>query len=122
MMLDTDKLYLLLNDKWLEVGLLWRSAFRRQIGLDGSPARRTTHGHAERNLWDEYLREMNIVHPAVEVHFLGRETEHYFVENPSGKGGSRDIWKLGIPKELAMKAIILGYFPDSPSLERLRNS
>lgn len=110
---NLEKLYSLLNDKWLDIGVLWRTAFRRQIGLEGLP-RKTGTGQFDRHLWDEYLREMNIIHPAVEVHFLGRETEHYFVENPAVKG------KLGVPKELAMKAMVLRYFPDSPSLERLR--
>lgn len=110
---DVEKLHSLLNDKWLDIGVLWRNAFRRQIGLEGLP-RKTNRGQFDRHLWDEYLREMNIVHPAVEVYFLGRETEHYFVENPAEKE------KLGVPKELAMKAMVLGYFPDSPSLESLR--
>jgi hypothetical protein len=110
-----EKLYQILNDKWLDIGVLWRATFRRQIGLEGLP-RKTNRGQFDQHLWDEYLREMNITHPAVEVHFLGRETEHYFIENPAAKEKL-----VGVPKELAMKALVLGHFPDSPSIEKMRD-
>lgn len=104
-----EKLSSLLNDKWLEVGVLWSTAFKHLCGLEGSPA-------LERDLWWNYLKEIGVVYPAIEVHFLGHESEYCFVDNPLG-----GVRKFGIPKELAMKALVLGYFPDSPSLERLRN-
>jgi hypothetical protein len=38
----------------------------------------------ERDLWWKYLKEIGVVHLAVEVHFLGHESEYCWVDSPLG--------------------------------------
>ncbi len=70
-----------------------------------------------KHVWRSYLDEMGIVKAeGVEQRVLP-VGKFLIVADPLVA-----YEKLGVPEELAMKALALGYFPDSPSIENMRET
>jgi hypothetical protein len=123
-----DKIYHLLNEKLFNIadlhyqnaGAEWRTVENKE-------------------LWETYLKEMGMVLFVRSGWFKENDMEDE-IENLSFsdlQGQKVDIeWikenliiiqdplaqyhRVGIPKELAMSAMTLGYFPDSPSIQKMR--
>jgi len=123
-----DKIYHLLNEKLFNIAdLHYQNAGQKWRTVEN------------KELWETYLKEMGMVLFVRSGWFKENDMENE-IENLSFsdlQGQKVDVeWieenliiiqdplaqfhRVGIPKELAMRAVTLGYFPDSPSIQKMR--
>ena len=141
-----EKLYYILNDKLFDIATLYKLRELDQYPpADSMPIISSEKGVVseifDREIWRTYLDEMGFLKLILSGWFKNEELngdslegfsftdsqgqkvdpscikENFIViEDPLNK-----FHRVGIPNELALKALSLGYFPDSPSVEKMRN-
>lgn len=141
-----EKLYQILNDKLFDIGIMYKIRELEYPPPGSMPISSATKGIVAQffnpEIWKTYLGEMGIIKLVLSGWFRNEDLEGVSLEESSfidPQGQKIDPkWiednlvtiedplglyhKVGIPKELALKVMTLGYFPDSPSIESLRES
>lgn len=134
-----DKIHRLLNDKLFDIAILYKMRDLEQYPpADSMPVLMSE--IFDRAIWRTYLDEMGFFKLVLSGWFKnedldGDSMEDFLFTDPQGqKVDSKWIeeniiivvdplnnyQKIGIPKELALKAITLGHFPDSPAIQKMR--
>jgi len=140
-----DKIYHLLNDKLFDIAILYKLRDLEQYPpADSMPISSEANGVVseifDRAIWRTYLDEMGFFKLVLSGWFKnedldGDSLEDFSFTDPQGQKGDpkwieeniiivvdplSNYQKVGIPKEIALKALTLGHFPDSPSIQKMR--
>lgn len=134
-----DKVYHLLNDKLFDIAILYKMRDLEQYPpADSMPVLMSE--IFDRAIWRTYLDEMGFFKLVLSGWFKnedldGDSLEDFSFTDPQGQKVNpkwieenliivvdplNNYQKVGIPKEIALKAIVLGHFPDSPSIRKMR--
>lgn len=127
-----EKLYHLLNDKLFDIAERYKKSWMRSNPAHLGPP------SFDRNIWKAYLEEMGIFSLVCRGWFKNEDLNGDSMEELSFadlQGQKVDPgWvaenllvvpdplmehRVGVPKELAVRALALGYFPDSPTLKAI---
>jgi hypothetical protein len=133
-----EKLYYILNDKLFNIATFYKiQELDRLSGMPVSSASQVF----DREIWRTYLDEMGFLKLILSGWFKNEELNGDSLEclsftdsqgqkvDPSCikenfiviEDPLNEYHRVGIPNEVALKALSLGYFPDSPSVEKMRN-
>ncbi|NBU71653.1 MAG: hypothetical protein EBS53_09405 [Bacteroidetes bacterium] len=140
-----EKLYQILNDKLFDISILYKVRELEFHPPRSMPISSATKGIETQffnpEIWKTYLGEMGIVKLVLSGWFRNENLEGGSLEessfiDPQGQKvdpkwiednlvikDPLDLYhKVLVPTELAMKVLALGYFPDSPSIQKMRES
>lgn len=141
-----DKIYYILNDKLFDIAILYKVRELECPPPRSMPISSATKGIVTQffnpEIWKTYLGEMGIIKLVLSGWFRNEDLEGGSLEESSfidSQGQKVDPkWiednlvtiedplglyhKVGIPKEIALKALALGHFPASPSIQKMREN
>jgi len=128
-----DKIYHILSEKLFDMADLYYEATKYKVDKETSEI-------FDRGIWSEYLHEMGFLKLILSGWFKNEDldgggTEDFSFADPEGRKVDprwieenftvvndplNKYRRVGIPREIAVKALALGHFPDSPSVQKMR--